>query len=67
MVFPYVELRAGCHFARDDVVRLQKGLRLRFLESHSLEKICLKEKNSGLGEPEFGGGDGGGVGCVLAI
>ena len=28
----------GCHFAREDVVNLQKGLRFRFLESHNLEK-----------------------------
>ena len=42
---PYVELMAGCHFARlDGVARLQKGLRLRFLESHGLENICLKER-----------------------
>ena len=34
---------AGCHFARDDADRLQKGLRLRFLESHSLENVRLKE------------------------
>ena len=38
-VFLYVELIAGCHLAKDDaVVKLQKGLRLRFLESHGLEK-----------------------------
>ena len=33
---------AGCHFARDDADRLQKGLRLRFLESHGLKINCLK-------------------------
>ena len=27
----------GSHFTRVDVVRLQKGLRFRFLESHNLE------------------------------
>ena len=39
---------AGCHFAKDDAVKLQKGLMLRFLESHSLENICLKERICGL-------------------
>ena len=39
---------ASCHFARDDAERLQKGLRLRFLESHSLETIGLKEGIHGL-------------------
>ena len=39
---------AGCHFARDDVASLQNGVRLRFLESHSLESICLKERIQGL-------------------
>ena len=32
---------AGCHFARVDAERVQKGLRLRFLESHSLKNNCL--------------------------
>ena len=32
---------AGCHFARVDADRLQKGLRLRFLESHSLKNVSL--------------------------
>ena len=27
----------GCHFTREDVAKLQKGLRFRFLESHNLE------------------------------
>ena len=35
---------AGCHFAKDDADRLQKGLRLRFLESHSLENFSLGER-----------------------
>ena len=39
---------AGCHFARDDADRLQKGLRLRFLESHSLENMCWKDRIQGL-------------------
>ena len=42
---------AGSHFAGDDADSLQKGLRLRFLESHSLENVCkrilgLKNLNS---------------------
>ena len=51
-MLPKVELMAGCHFARgEDAERLQKGLRLRFLESHSLENVCkrilgLKNLNS---------------------
>ena len=32
----------GSHFARDDAERLQKGLRLRFLESHNLKKYYTK-------------------------
>ena len=48
MVFPYVEWMAGCHFAKDDADRLQKGLRLRFLESQSLENICLEERIHGM-------------------
>ena len=49
-VFPYVELMAGCHLAKEDdnADRLQKGLRLRFLESHGLENIYLKKKKQGL-------------------
>ena len=39
---------ANCHFTRDDAVRLQKGLRLRFLESHSLGNVGLKERIRGL-------------------
>ena len=47
-VFPYVQLMAGCRLAKDDaVVKLQKGLRLRFLESHGLEKSYLKKKKQG--------------------
>ena len=33
---------AGSHFAGDDADRLQKGLRLRFLESHNLGKYLDK-------------------------
>ena len=28
----------GCHFTKEEVVKLQKGLRFRFLESHNLER-----------------------------
>ena len=28
----------GCHFTKEEVVKLQKGLRLRFLESHNLKR-----------------------------
>ena len=64
-MFPKVELMAGCHFAREDAEKLQKGLRLRFLESHTLENICVK--GFGDNEPEFRRGNSGGVGCELAI
>ena len=37
---------AGCHFARNGADKLQKGLRLRFLESHSLENISLKNNQN---------------------
>ena len=36
-MFPYVALMLGCHFTKEDVVKLQKGLRFKFLESHNLE------------------------------
>ena len=29
---------AGCHFTKEEVVKLQKGLRFRFLESQNLER-----------------------------
>ena len=39
--FPYVFKTLGCHNARDVELRLQKGLRFRFRESHELKvKIC---------------------------
>ena len=28
----------GCHFTKEVAVKLQKGLRFRFLESHNLEE-----------------------------
>ena len=28
----------GCHFTREEVVKVQKGLRFRFLESHNLKR-----------------------------
>ena len=28
----------GCHFTKEEVVKVQKGLRFRFLESHKLER-----------------------------
>ena len=34
----------GCHFTKEEVVKVQKGLRFRFLESHNLERdnyVCL--------------------------
>ena len=48
VVFPKVELTAGCHLARamDGDARLQKGLRLRFLESHFLKNISWCSKRN---------------------
>ena len=37
MMFPYVALMVGCHFTREELVKLQKGLKFMFLESHNLE------------------------------
>ena len=46
MMFSYVDFRAGCHLAKDWADRrLQKGLRLRFLESQFL-KIESMHKNN---------------------
>ena len=46
MMFSYVDFRAGCHLAKYWVDRrLQKGLRLRFLESQFL-KIESMHKNN---------------------
>ena len=28
----------GCHFTKEEVVKVQKGLRFRFLESHNLKR-----------------------------
>ena len=28
----------GCHFTKEEAVKVQKGLRFRFLESHNLER-----------------------------
>ena len=35
--FPYVFKTLGCHNAREVELRLQKGLRFRFRESHELK------------------------------
>ena len=35
-MFPYVALMVGCHFTREEAVKLQKGLKFMFLESHIL-------------------------------
>ena len=51
----------GCHFTKEEVVKLQKGLRFRFLESQNLNRESFFLKLFVFGSPEFGRGDGGGV------
>ena len=57
----------GCHFTKEEVVKLQKGLRFRFLESQNLNRESFFLKLFVFGAPEFGRGDGGGVFGQFAI
>ena len=56
----------GCHFTKEEVVKLQKGLRFRFLESQNLERESFFETFR-FCSPEFGRGDGCGVFGQLTI
>ena len=46
VMFSYVDFKAGCHLAKDWADRrLQKGLRLRFLESQILKNESMHKNN----------------------